>query len=79
MVYAGYSFGAHLSRVVWDWMYPRYRNGFVPTPVPTRTPRPTYTPRPLRTNTPSPTPALVLPSATPLPATSTPLAPSATP
>ena len=66
--YQGYSFGARLSRVVWDHMAPKY--GFVgtvpppppppptpapppPTPVVTETPAPTDTPAP--TGTPAPT------------------------
>ncbi|MEX2158703.1 MAG: serine hydrolase [Dehalococcoidia bacterium] len=70
--YAGYSFGARLSRIVWDWIYPRYQIGVPPTAVPPRppTPRPTHrpenTPRPTRTPTRVPTSTSV-PSATATP------------
>ncbi len=62
---AGYSFGARLSRMVWDWMHPRYFEGAPPTDTPTRTPRPstavpTRTPRPPRTPTLTPVPTLAL-------------------
>jgi hypothetical protein len=59
---AGYNFGAKLSKIVWDWMYPRYKDRVPPTATPTREPppppptaRPTNTPRPERTAVPLPT------------------------
>lgn len=78
--YAGYSFGARLSRIVWDWFQERYSQAAssvtpptaVATPVPveaTTTPEPTPAP----TATPSQTPS---PSPSPSPATAT--TPSAT-
>ena len=65
--YAGYSFGARLSRIVWDWMYPHYFAGVPPTAVPTRTPRPPSRPTIPPENTPRPTrtPTRV-PTATPV-------------
>lgn len=51
--YNGYSFGARLSRLVWDYFQARYG---APAPVPEPTPTPTLEP------TPTPTPA---PTATP--------------
>jgi hypothetical protein len=62
--YAGYSFGAHLSGVVWRWFDERYRQSVPPPPPPTELPpptaRPTRTPRPpatpTRTRTPTPLP-----------------------
>ena len=67
----GYSFGARLSRVVWDFMAPRYGVNAGPTvepppappPPPVPTPAPTPTPRPA-TATPTPQPT---PTATPVP------------
>lgn len=56
--YAGYSFGAKLSRMVWDWMYPRYSNGLPPTPTTTPGPH-TLAPglTPARASTATMTPA----------------------
>jgi hypothetical protein len=85
--YQGYSFGAKLSRIVWDYMAPKY--GYagsaapppppptaVPTPVPSVTPTPDPTGTPPATPSPTPT-AAVTPTASPQP-TPTP-APSPTP
>ncbi|MBI1886191.1 MAG: serine hydrolase [Chloroflexi bacterium] len=61
--YAGYSFGAHLSRVVWDYFAARYGAAASgPAPVynppaePEATPEPTATSTPKVTATPKPTP-----------------------
>jgi hypothetical protein len=74
---AGYTFGAELSKITWDWMYGQYKDRVPPTPTRTNTPRPpaptaTDTPRPVRTAvrtpvrtaTPTRTPT---PAATPVP------------
>jgi hypothetical protein len=55
--YQGYSFGARLSRLVWDYMAPKH--GFVaaPPPPPTPPPPPPPTPAPTPVVTPPPTPA----------------------
>jgi beta-lactamase family protein len=64
--YIGYSFGAKLSRDVWDFMAAKY--GIWAPPTPPSTPEPTPQPTPAPTDTPvptaSPSPA---PSATPTP------------
>ncbi len=64
----GYSFGARLSRDVWDWMAAKYGLWApptpVPTPAPTDTPLPTASPTVAPTLSPSPTPQ---PPATPTP------------
>jgi outer membrane biosynthesis protein TonB len=72
--YTGYSFGAKLSRVVWDWFAARYRLGTEPPPPsppppqPTPEPSPTPSPTPEPTPSPSPTPrATPTPSPTPSP------------
>ena len=68
--YQGYSFGARLSRVVWDHMAPKY--GFVgsapppPPPPPPPPAPPTAAPTPVVTATPAPT-ATIPPTATPTP------------
>jgi len=59
---AGYSFGARISRDVWDWMVGKYGLWQPPTPEPTPpptlepTPQPTPTPAPSDTSTASPSP-----------------------
>src|SRR5207244_12981801 len=59
---AGYSFGARISRDVWDWMVGKYGLWQPPTPEPTTpptlepTPQPTPTPAPSDTSTASPSP-----------------------
>ena len=81
--YHGYSFGARLSLIVWNFMAPRY--GLAPQPAlppvqpgpppitpaptvpPTDTPSPTVTPSPTATTAPS-----ITPTATPTAATDTP-------
>jgi hypothetical protein len=80
--YQGYSFGARLSRVVWDHMAPKH--GWVgsappppPPPPPPTTPPPT--PVPTAAPTPSPAPTATPPILTPTPSpTGTPL-PTPTP
>jgi hypothetical protein len=52
----GYSFGAKLSRDVWDWMVGRYGVFTPPTPAPTPPPTPEPTPPPTPEPTPAPTP-----------------------
>ena len=52
----GYSFGAKLSRDVWDWMAATYGVWSPPTPVPTPQPTPAPTPPPTPEPTPPPTP-----------------------
>ncbi len=89
--YHGYSFGARLSLIVWNFMAPRY--GLAPQPAPppvqpgpppitpaptvppTDTPSPTATPSPAVTTTPTITPTLTPVTETPTPT----LAPTATP
>lgn len=70
----GYSFGAKLSRDVWDWMVGKYGLWSPPTPPPTPEPTPPPTPEPTPEPTPPPTPS---PSATPAPTPSA--SPSASP
>ncbi len=50
--YTGYSFGARLSWIVWDWFDTAYRQGSGPSPEATPTP----TPSPTATATPTPSP-----------------------
>ena len=70
--YTGYSFGATLSRVVWDHITPKYGVVSPPwSPPPIVTPPPVHQPEPEATSTPTP-------AATPSPA-STPKPPTATP
>jgi hypothetical protein len=87
--YAGYSFGARLSLITWNFMAPRYGlqpqpappavhpgppPSVTPTPTPSPTPKPTATPTPKATKTPTPKPTPV-PTATPTPTpTPTPVA-----
>ncbi|MCH8921426.1 MAG: serine hydrolase, partial [Chloroflexi bacterium] len=59
--YIGYSFGARLSRVVWDWFEATYKLGTEPPPAtqpptaePTPTPPPPPTPEPTPTASPAP-------------------------
>ena len=59
----GYSFGAKLSRDVWDWMAGKYGLWTPPTPEPTPQP----TPEPTAPPTPEPTPP---PTAAPTPSAS---------
>ncbi len=84
--YHGYSFGARLSLIVWNFMAPRY--GLAPqaappavhpgppppTPAPTDTPSPTATPTITPSPTASPTPFFSTIVPTPTPATETPTA-----
>ena len=77
----GYSFGARLSRIVWDWFEATYKLGTEPPPPPPPLPatqpptaEPTPTPTPASTAEPTPTPP---PASTPEP-TPTP-SPSPTP
>lgn len=71
--YTGYSFGARLSRIVWDWFEAKYRLGTEPAPPsppppPPPTPEPTPEPSPTPSPTPEPTPsASPTPRATPTP------------
>lgn len=60
----GYSFGAGLSRDVWDWMTAKYGLWAPPAPEPTPQPTPEPTPPPTPPLTPSPDPT---PSALPTP------------
>jgi hypothetical protein len=91
--YAGYSFGARLSLIVWNFMAPRYGISAQPAPPPTHpgppaTPAPTHTPTPTAkpthtpspTKTPTPTPVKT-PTPAPVPptATPTPAVPTPTP
>ena len=77
--YAGYSFGARLSRIVWDWFEAKYVLGTAPPPAPALPPAPPppeWLPEPEPELTPEPSP-----EPTPTPestATPTP-APSPTP
>jgi hypothetical protein len=77
--YTGYSFGARLSRIVWDWFDATYRQGMAPPPPPpppppAPTPGPTPTAPPPPEPTPSPTP-----SPTPEPSPSPEPSPTPTP
>jgi hypothetical protein len=87
--YTGYSFGARLSRIVWDWFEATYKLGTEPPPPPpplpatqpptaepTPTPPPTPTPEPTPTPSPAPTPA---PTASPTPTPTPSPTPSPTP
>jgi len=86
--YQGYSFGARLSRVVWDRMAPKY--GYVgsappppppppaPTAPPTAVPTPVVTATPAPTGTPGPT-ATPAPTASPTPALTASPQPTPTP
>lgn len=83
--YHGYSFGARLSLIVWNFMAPRYGVAAQPAPAPVHPGPPPPTPAPTAspTVTPSPT-ALPSPTATPFFSTTVPtpaptLAPAATP
>jgi hypothetical protein len=71
----GYSFGAKLSRDVWDWMVAKY--GLVAPPPPPPTPVPTPVPPvPTPVPTPEPTP---MPTPEPTPSTSPTASPTPTP
>ncbi len=72
--YTGYSFGATLSGIVWDWFEAKYGLGAGPPPPPPPPPAPTPTLSP----TPSPTPHLT-PSPTPKPTPSPTPRPTPTP
>ena len=83
--YIGYSFGARLSRIVWDWFEATYKLGTEPPPPPpplsatqppTTEPTPTPTPSPTPTLTPVPAPTL---EPTPTPSPEPTPAPTATP
>lgn len=78
--YTGYSFGARLSRIVWDWFEATYRLGMepappppppplsAPMPAPTPTPTPVAEPTPIATPEPEPTPSpTAMPEPTPSP------------
>jgi len=52
----GYSFGARLSRDVWDWMVGKYGLWQPPTPEPTPPPTPGPTPEPTPASSATPTP-----------------------
>ena len=52
----GYSFGARLSRDVWDWMVGKYGLWRPPTPEPTPPPTPEPTPAPTPASSGTPTP-----------------------
>ncbi len=91
--YIGYSFGARLSRVVWDWFEATYKLGTEPpalppplpatqppTAEPTPTPPPAPTPEPTPTPSPAPTPApTASPTPTPTPSPTPTPTPSPTP
>jgi len=75
----GYSFGAKLSLMVWDYMSPKYGS---PAPAPEPTPAPTAppTPEPTPVPTPPPTPAATPPpTATPAPTPPSTPSPTAAP
>jgi Beta-lactamase enzyme family len=57
----GYSFGAKLSRDVWDWMAGKYGVFAPPPPPPTPAPPPPPTPEPTPPPTPEPTPVPTAP------------------
>jgi len=81
--YQGYSFGAKLSRVVWDYMAPKYGYaGSAPPPPPPPTtvpaPEPSATPMPAPTGTPALTPSPPTPVPT-IPSTSPTASPQPTP
>ena len=90
--YAGYSFGARLSLIAWNFMAPRYGVSPQPdppgvhppapvtpkpTPSPTATPAPTATPKPV-TPTPKPVTPTPSPTASPTPTPTPTPSPSAT-
>ncbi|HEU4759902.1 MAG TPA: serine hydrolase [Dehalococcoidia bacterium] len=83
--YTGYSFGAHLSRLVWDWFDARYRLGTAPLPTPLPpepTPPPPPEPTPVITPTPTPAPTptpTAVPTAAPTPTPTPTAAPTPTP
>jgi len=72
----GYSFGAKLSRDVWDWMAAKYGLPAPPPPPPTPLPTPQSTPEP---PPPPPPPATPTPSPNPTPTASAGPTPSPTP
>ena len=87
--YIGYSFGARLSRIVWDWFEATYKLGTEPPPPPPPlpatqpptaepTPTPTPAPTPAPTASPAPTPAPT-PSPAPTPAPTASPTPEPTP
>jgi hypothetical protein len=73
----GYSFGAKLSRDVWDWMAGKY-GLWSPPPPPTPQPTPEPTPQPTPEPTPPPT-ASPTPTAAPTPSASPDSSPKPTP
>ena len=88
--YTGYSFGAYLSRIAWDWFEATYRLGTEPPPPPplsltsppTPAPTPTPPPPPVATPTPEPTPPptpVPTPTPTPVPSPTPEPTPSPTP
>jgi hypothetical protein len=62
--FQGYSFGAKLSRIVWDYMAPKHGYAAAAPPPPPPPPPPTPAPTPAPTDTPTPEPT---PSPTPSP------------
>lgn len=74
----GYSFGAKLSRDVWDWMAGKYGLWTPPTPEPPPPPTPEPTPPPTPEPTPAPTPP-PSPTAAPTPSASPVGSPKPTP
>jgi hypothetical protein len=86
--YTGYSFGAKLSGIVWDWFEARYplaaQPAPPPPPPPAATPAPTLSPTPVPTAAPTPHPtpsptSAPTPRPTPTPAPSPTPQPSPTP
>jgi hypothetical protein len=83
----GYSFGARLSRIVWDWFEATYKLGTEPPPPPPPLPatqpptaEPTPTPTPASTAEPTPTsPPASTPEPTPTPSPSPTPAPTVSP
>jgi hypothetical protein len=68
--YIGYSFGARLSRIVWDSISPKYgvyTPPWSPPPIVTPVPTPTPAPTPVPTATPQVTPPPATPTPTPPP------------
>ncbi|MEE8346376.1 MAG: serine hydrolase [Dehalococcoidia bacterium] len=85
--YIGYSFGARLSRITWDWFEATYKLGTEPPPPPPPLPavqpptaEPTPTPSPTLVPTPTPSPAPTpAPTASPTPAPTPSPTPAPTP
>ena len=81
--YTGYSFGARLSRIAWDWFDEKYGLGAPPTspttPPPLAASAPPQPAPPPATPSPAPEATPAPPQATPAPPESTPSPPVATP